>query len=31
MGFMVSAQWDNRVFRSDSIHHYGFINNRCRW
>ncbi|MYF29999.1 MAG: TonB-dependent receptor plug domain-containing protein, partial [Gammaproteobacteria bacterium] len=27
MGFMVSAQWDNRVFRSDSIHHYGFINN----
>ena len=27
LGFMVSAQWDNRVFRSDSIHHYGFINN----
>ncbi|MYD95894.1 MAG: TonB-dependent receptor [Gammaproteobacteria bacterium] len=27
MGFMVSAQWDNRVFRSDSVHHNGYINN----
>ena len=27
VGFMVSAQWDNRVFRSDSVHHNGYINN----
>ena len=27
VGLMVSAQWDNRVFRSDSIHHNGYINN----
>ena len=27
LGFMVSAQWDNRVFRSDSVHHNGYINN----
>lgn len=25
LGFMVSAQWDNRVFRSDSLHHYSYI------
>ena len=25
VGFMVSAQWDNRVFRSDSLHHYSYI------
>ena len=25
MGFMVSAQWDNRVFRSDSLHQNGYI------
>ncbi len=24
-GVMVSAQWDNRVFRSDSLHHYSYI------
>ena len=24
VGFMVSAQWDNRVFRSDSMEQYGF-------
>ena len=27
VGLMVSAQWDNRVFRSDSLHHNGYINN----
>lgn len=27
VGLMVSAQWDNRVFRSDSVHHNGYINN----
>lgn len=25
LGFMVSAQWDNRNFRSDSFHQYGFL------
>ena len=25
LGFMVSAQWDNRYFRSDSFHQYGFL------
>ncbi len=25
VGFMASAQWDNRVFRSDSFHQYGFL------
>ena len=25
VGLMVSAQWDNRVFRSDSLHHYSYI------
>ncbi|MCY3839745.1 MAG: TonB-dependent receptor [Gammaproteobacteria bacterium] len=25
LGLMVSAQWDNRNFRSDSFHQYGFI------
>ncbi len=25
LGFMVSAQWDNRVFRSDSLHHYSYV------
>ena len=25
LGFMVSAQWDNRSFRSDSFHQYGFL------
>ena len=25
LGFMVSAQWDNRFFRSDSFHQYGFL------
>ena len=25
LGFMVSAQWDNRLFRSDSLHHYSYI------
>ena len=25
VGFMVSAQWDNRVFRSDSLHHYSYL------
>ncbi|MYD42564.1 MAG: TonB-dependent receptor [Gammaproteobacteria bacterium] len=25
VGFMVSAQWDNRVFRSDSLHHYSYV------
>ena len=25
LGFMVSAQWDNRIFRSDSFHQYGFL------
>ena len=24
VGFMVSAQWDNRVVRSDSLHHYSY-------
>lgn len=24
-GFMVSAQWDNRVFRTDSLHHYSYL------
>ena len=26
-GFMISAQWDNRVFRSDSLTHNGYLNN----
>ncbi len=25
LGFMMSAQWDNRVFRSDSLHHYSYV------
>ena len=25
IGFMVSAQWDNRLFRSDSLHHYSYL------
>ena len=25
VGLMVSAQWDNRVFRSDSLEQYGFL------
>jgi len=27
VGFMISAQWDNRVFRSDSLTHNGYLNN----
>ena len=26
-GFMVSAQWDNRIIRSDSLHHYSYVPN----
>ena len=26
-GFMVSAQWDNRTIRSDSLHHYSYVPN----
>ena len=25
LGVMVSAQWDNRVVRSDSLHHYSYV------
>ena len=25
VGFMASAQWDNRVFRSDSLHHWSYV------
>ena len=25
VGFMASMQWDNRVFRSDSLHHYSYV------
>ena len=28
VGFMVSAQWDNRVFRSDSLHQYSYAGPR---
>ena len=27
VGFMASAQWDNRTIRSDSLHHYSYIPN----
>lgn len=25
IGFMASAQWDNRVFRTDSLHHWSYV------
>ena len=28
LGIMVSAQWDNRLVRSDSLHHYSYVPER---
>lgn len=28
VGIMVSAQWDNQLVRSDSLHHYGYVPER---
>ena len=27
VGFMASVQWDNRIIRSDSLHHYSYVPN----